>query len=457
MYFDTHAHLCDPAYEGGIDGLIKRADESEVTWILSASTDIDDSARNIAMARSRSRVLAAAGVHPESAGKVAPGWKTALDNLLAGGGACAVGECGLDAFHPNPPREIQEPVFRTQVRLALKHRLPLVIHSRKAGLEVLRILEEEGAVGEGKPGGVFHCAEADEVLARAVVNSGFYLGIGGTVTFPKNDILRNMLPRMPLDRILLETDAPYLAPQPVRGKRNEPAYVIHVAAEVAKALGIKVEEVGKRTRENAMRLFVRGKQKPVVAYDFKGNLYVNLTNRCTAHCAFCTRETTADFRGLSLRLTEVQEPSVEAVVEAAGDVTRWGEIVFCGYGEPTMRLVELVEAAKILKGKGARIRLNTNGHGSLFNGRDIVPELAGVIDEVSVSLDAHDEATYLKWVRPEAGAAAWKAVQDFIRSCAGEIPVVVATVVGVPGVDLEKARQIAEGLGAKFAVRPFFQ
>jgi len=457
MFFDTHAHLCDPAYEGDIAGLIKRADEAEVTWILSASTDLADSVKNIAIARSRSRVLAAVGVHPESAGNVAPGWENELDSILAGGGACAVGECGLDAFHPNPPREIQEPVFRAQVRLALKHRLPLVIHSRKAGLEVLRILEEEGAVGEGSPGGVFHCAEADEVLVRAVVNAGFHLGVGGTVTFPKNDIMRNMLVRMPLDRILLETDAPYLAPQPVRGKRNEPAFITHVAAEVAKALGMKVEEVGKRTRENGMKLFVRGKRQPVVSYDFKGNLYVNLTNRCTAKCAFCTRETTADFRGLSLRLTAAQEPTVEAVVSSAGDVSRWGEIVFCGYGEPTMRLAELVESARILKGRGARIRLNTNGHGSLFNGRDIVPELAKVIDQVSVSLDAHDEATYMKLVRPEAGPEAWIAVQDFIKACVGKIPVVVATVVGVPGVDLEKARQIAEGLGAKFAVRPYFQ
>ena len=456
MYFDTHAHLCDPAFEGDIAGLIKRADTAEVTWILSASTDLADSVSNIAIARSRSRVLAAAGVHPESAGKVAPDWESKLDAMLSEGGARAVGECGMDAYHADPPRERQEPVFRAQVRLALKHRLPMVIHSRKAGLEVLRILEEEGATGEGKPGGVFHCAEADEIVARAVVNAGFYLGVGGTITFPKNDILRTMLPRMPLDRILLETDAPYLAPQPVRGQRNEPAYVTHVAAEVAKALGMKVEQVGKITRENAMRLFVRGKQQPVVAYDFKGNLYVNLTNRCTANCAFCTRETTADFRGLSLRLTAEQEPSVEAVVAAAGDVSRWGEIVFCGYGEPTMRLSALVESAKILKGKGARIRLNTNGHGSMFNGRDIVPELAPVVDEVSVSLDAHDEATYLKLVRPEAGAKAWLAMQDFIRSCAGKIKV-TATVVGVPGVDIEKARQIAEGLGAKFAVRPFFQ
>lgn len=457
MFFDTHAHLCDPAFDGDIEGLIKRADEAEVTWILSASTDLSDSVKNISIAHSRSRVLAAAGVHPESADKVAPGWDRELDALLAGGGACAVGECGLDAFHPGPAREVQEPVFRAQVRLALKHRLPLVIHSRKAGLEVLHILEEEGAIGEGKPGGVFHCAEADEVLARAVVNAGFYLGVGGTATFPKNDVMRNMLPRLPLDRILLETDCPYLAPQPVRGQRNEPAFMVHTANEVGRVLGVRVEEVGRRTRENGMKLFVRGKQKPVVAYDFKGNLYVNLTNRCTAHCAFCTRETTADFRGLSLRLTEAQEPSVEAVVEAAGDVSRWGEIVFCGYGEPTMRLSTLVESAKILKGKGARIRLNTNGHGSLFNGRDIVPELAAVIDHVSVSLDAHDEATYLKMVRPEAGPEAWKAMQSFIKSCLGKIPVVVATVVGVPGVDIEKARGIAEGLGAKFAVRPYFQ
>jgi len=454
MYFDTHAHLTDPAYEGDAEGVIRRADEAEVTWILSAGSDLTDSRLAIDLACAHARVVAAAGIHPESSGNVAPGWEAELDSLLAGRGAVAVGECGLDAYHVHPPIERQIPVFREQVRLAVKHHLPLVIHSRKAVPEALQILEEENGQAAG---GVFHCTDSDEVLARSILGAGYYLGFGGTVTYPRNDILRAMLGRLPRDRILLETDAPYLAPQAMRGKRNEPAFLPEVAAVVAEAWGVRVEEVARVTRENAQRLFLPGVRKPVIAYDFRGNLYLNSTTKCTAHCVFCTRETTGDFRGLNLMLTESTEPSAADLVAAAGDVSRWGEIVFCGYGEPTIRLDVLVEAAKKLREKGARIRLNTNGHGSLFHGRDIVPELAPILDSISISLDAPDEATYLKLVRPDAGPAAWKAVQDFIRSCVGKIPRVVATAVGVPGVDLEAVKNISQSLGAEFQARQYFQ
>ncbi len=299
MHFDSHAHLNDEALRGEVEDVIRRADEAEVTWILAASVSLDDSRANLALARSHSRVLAAAGVHPEEAGQAAHGWEAELEALLASGGAAAVGECGLDAFHPDPPLEIQQAVFRAQVRLARKHRLPLVMHSRRAGLEVLQVLEEEGPLPAG---GVFHCIEPDEVLARAVTGAGFHVGISGTITFPRNDVLRGMLKRLPPERLLVETDSPYLAPQAVRGKRNEPAFVPHVTAEVAKALGIRVEEAARRTRENALSLFGGARRRPVIAYDFRGNCYVNLTSRCTAHCTFCTRETTAD-------LTLVSSPS----------------------------------------------------------------------------------------------------------------------------------------------------
>jgi len=249
--FDSHVHLSVDALHEDLDGVLARAKAAGVTGMLAASTDLGDSALSLGIAKANPGfVIASVGVHPESAGKVAEGWEEEFERLLAEGRPAAIGECGLDGFHPEPPIEDQYDVFRFQVRMAVKHRLPLVLHSRRAGEQVLAVVKEEGAER-----GVFHCVEDNEILARGVVNAGFHLGFGGTATFPRNEVLRGMLKRMPRDRILLETDAPWLAPQPVRGKRNEPAFIVHVAETVAAALGITAEEVAAVTFDNSRRLF----------------------------------------------------------------------------------------------------------------------------------------------------------------------------------------------------------
>jgi len=253
MYFDSHAHLTDPGLVDELEEILKRAADAGITGILSASVDLGTSRKNLEIGRAhKSTVFAAVGVHPELAGMVTPGWEEELEELIEKGAPVAVGEIGLDAHHPNPPLEVQIPVFRAQVRLASRHRLPLVLHSRKAALEVLRIVEEEGATGAG---GVFHCLEADEVFARAAVNAGFHVGICGNVTYPRNEVLRAIAGRLPRERILVETDCPYLAPQPIRGKRNEPAHLVHTAAVVAAAMGVGAEECGRITEANAKALF----------------------------------------------------------------------------------------------------------------------------------------------------------------------------------------------------------
>ncbi len=252
MFFDTHAHLTDSGLHAELEDVLHRAGEARVTCILAVASDLATSRESLAIVRNHSQVLASAGVHPELAGRVTPGWEAELEDLIVRERPVAVGECGLDAHHPDPPLAAQVPVLRAQVRLAKKHRLPLVLHSRKAAWEVLAVIEEEQALDVG---GVFHCISDDEVFARAAMNAGFHLGLGGTCTYPRNDVLRTMIKRFPRDRLLLETDAPYLAPQVVRGKRNEPAFVTHTASVVAEAVGVSVEELATCTRENGLRLF----------------------------------------------------------------------------------------------------------------------------------------------------------------------------------------------------------
>jgi len=249
--FDTHVHLCVDALWGDLEGVLARARDAGVTGMLAASTDLEDSARSLDAAQANPGfVLAAVGIHPEAAANVPDDWQERLERLVVEGHPAAIGECGLDGFHPVPPIEGQYDVFRFQVRMALKHRLPLILHSRRAGEQVLAVVKEEGAER-----GAFHCIEDNEVLARGALSAGFHLGVGGTATYPRNDVLRGMLKRLPRDRIVLETDAPWLAPQAVRGKTNEPAYLVHTAVVVAEAVGVAPEALADFTTANARTLF----------------------------------------------------------------------------------------------------------------------------------------------------------------------------------------------------------
>ncbi len=253
MLFDTHCHLTSPEFASDLDAVIGRAKAAGVEGILSVAVDPADAlaTREIA-ARYPGFVIWGAGVHPEAAHKVAAGWEAQLERIIVDHEPAAIGECGLDGHHPVPPMDVQLPVFKAQVRLAREHCLPIVIHSRKAGWECLRVIEAEGGLPAG---GVFHCIEGDEVFVRAVINAGFHVGVGGTSTYPKNEMLRAMLGRMPREKLLLETDAPWLPPTPNRGKRNESGWVALTAEVVAKAVGIPVDELGALTTANARRLF----------------------------------------------------------------------------------------------------------------------------------------------------------------------------------------------------------
>lgn len=191
----------------------------------------------------------------------------------------------------------------------------------------------------------------------------------------------------------------------------------------------------------------------LLVYQLRNSLYVNLTNRCTAHCVFCRREAFPVAGGYDLRLE--REHTVAEFLEAIGDPCRYREVVFCGFGEPTIRPAELLDIARTLKRRGAYIRLNTNGHGNLIYKENIVPKLAGLVDEVSISINAPESEAYSKIVRPEFGEPTFAAVIDFTIACRECIPIVVLTAVDLPSVDLEACRRLAEQLGVGFRVRPY--
>ncbi|MEW6214163.1 MAG: TatD family nuclease-associated radical SAM protein, partial [Nitrospirota bacterium] len=364
-----------------------------------------------------------------------------------GGKVVAIGETGLDYYYENSPREIQRDVFRRQLLLSKETGLPVVIHSREAKKDTLEIIKESG-VNKG----VLHCFSGDIEMAEKAMAMGFYISIAGPVTFKNARRPREISKAIPDDYLLIETDAPYLAPEPFRGKRNEPSYLVHTARMIAELRGITIEDLSRITTINAKRLFRIGQMPETgeIAYKIRDNLYLNITNRCTNKCSFCVRFHTDYVKGHNLRLSD--EPAEEELKDAIGDPSQYREVVFCGYGEPLLRLDLVKSVAKWIKQNKGKVRINTNGHGNLIHGRNILPELKGIVDGISISLDAHDEETYDRICKPFYKNA-FREVIEFIREAKKYIPGVEATVVKLDGVDIEKCRAITDGLGVKLRIR----
>lgn len=190
-----------------------------------------------------------------------------------------------------------------------------------------------------------------------------------------------------------------------------------------------------------------------LSYQIGDALYLNITNRCSNNCAFCIRDTS---EGVGYHLWLQKEPTAEEILATIENPSQYREIVFCGYGEPLCRLEIVKEVAAALKERGARsIRINTNGQANLFYGRNIVPDLAGLVDVISISLNAHNAATYVELCRPQQGEEAYYAMLNFAKKCVGVIPRVVLSVVEWPGVDVEACRAIARDLGTEFRLRKY--
>ena len=255
---DSHCHLAGPEFAADLDDVIARARGAGLAYalvILAADDRAElERARDITVRWTEVRF--AVGVHPHAAGRFAedPGQAAAQVNAAIAHQPLtrALGEIGLDYHYDFSPREVQQDVFRRQIALARARRLPLVIHTREAEEDTFRILAAERAADAG---GVFHCFTGDREMARRALDSGFHLSFAGIVTFPRANELREVARLVPLDRLLIETDSPFLAPVPHRGKRNEPAHVVRVADAIAAARGVTADAVAGAALENFRRLF----------------------------------------------------------------------------------------------------------------------------------------------------------------------------------------------------------
>ena len=253
MLIDSHAHLDDLRYDTDRDNVLQRAQTAGIEAIVTIGCDLATSQAAVALAHAHPNIFATIGVHPHEAKEIGEGWYESFRSLAQHPKIVAYGEIGLDYHYDHSPREIQRQRFREQIHLARELALPLVIHTREAQEDTVMILREEGAVDVG---GVFHCFSGDMWLAKDALDLGFYLSFSGVLTFKNATMLRDIAKTVPLDRLMVETDCPYLAPVPYRGKRNEPAYVQYVAETLAEIRGNgSVESVARATVENTKRVF----------------------------------------------------------------------------------------------------------------------------------------------------------------------------------------------------------
>jgi TatD DNase family protein len=268
--FDTHAHLQDPAFADDLEPVLARAFEAGVTGIALCGYDMPSNHAALALAEQHPMLSPTVGIHPHDAKDMTPAMFAELESLAALPQVVGIGELGLDFYRDHSPHDVQRRVLDDQLGLAARLGKPVCVHSRGAEDEIYDHLSAYARKAlslrsAGRPVGVMHCFGGTLEQAERYVGLGFLVSIACTITYPKNDEARRIAAELPLDTIVVETDSPYLPPQPIRGQRNEPAHVLAAADAVAAARGLPLEVVARATTENACRLFALDLKRMVVA------------------------------------------------------------------------------------------------------------------------------------------------------------------------------------------------
>jgi TatD DNase family protein len=252
MIFETHAHYDDKAFDEDRENLLPELYQNGITTIINVSSDLDSIKRTLSLAEKYPYIYGAVGVHPSDSGELTEETFLELTKACQHEKVVAVGEIGLDYYWQEPEKEIQKKWFERQLLLAQEVSLPVIIHSREAAKDTLDMMR---ALHAEKSGGVIHCFSYSKEMAAEFLKLDYYFGIGGVVTFQNAKKLREAVAYIPIDKILLETDSPYLAPVPNRGKRNNSGNIPYIAQEIAQIKGVSYEEIIAATRQNSERLF----------------------------------------------------------------------------------------------------------------------------------------------------------------------------------------------------------
>ena len=452
MFTDTHAHLFYPNFENDVDEVINRAKNEGVDYIIVPATDIKTADQTIELCEKYDFIYGAVGVHPHDTKDWNPALLNEIKELSKHKKIVAIGEIGLDYYYDFSPKEKQIEAFKSQIELAIELNLPVIIHNRESDVDMLKIIQEYCGSGLKAQ---FHCFNASLEDANEYIRMGHFISFTGNITFKKADELRDILSKISLEHIMLETDSPFMTPVPHRGKRNEPSYVKFIAEKIAEVHNLSLEDVSRYTSYNVFRMFgIGSKPGTSFTYKIKNSLYINVTNRCNADCVFCDRKGEAVRSGYNLKMSREMEPAAEVYMNEIGDPKKYDEIVFCGYGEPTIRWNVVKEVAAFVKQKGGKTRINTNGHGSYINHQDITPEMENLIDVVSISLNTSDPEEYARLFQVDKSL--FNEAMNFIRNSKKYVSKVIVSIVDYNNVNHEKVKKMTEEIGVEFRVREYY-
>ncbi|OGU78959.1 MAG: radical SAM protein [Ignavibacteria bacterium RBG_16_35_7] len=453
MFVDTHAHLFYPNFNGELDEVIQRAKDSGVDYIIVPATDLETCGKVIKLTQKYEMIYGTVGIHPNDTKDWDQSFILKIEAFTRHEKIVGIGEIGLDYFYDFSPKEKQIEAFKSQIELALKLNLPVVVHNRDASEDILKIIKQYSGTGLKAQ---FHCFNGTLEEARELIRHHHFISFTGNITFTKADSLREVVSKVTPEHLLLETDSPFMTPVPHRGKRNEPAYVKIVAEKIAEIRHVSPEDISRVTSYNAFKMFgIGSKPNTSFTYQIGKNLYINVTNRCNADCVFCDRKGEAVVSGYNLKMSKNDEPEADVFIKEIGDPKQYHEIVFCGFGEPTIRWDVVKKIAEYVKRNGGKTRLDTDGHGNVINKRDITMELNGLIDIVSISLNAADPIKYSELMR--VNPLLFDEVISFAKESKKYVEKVVMTAVLLDSVEIEKVRQIVEDeIGAEFRGREYF-
>ena len=450
--FDSHCHLHFHDFDKDLTEVVARSATAGISHILIPSTDVKTSERSADIAEKYS-LYSAAAFHPDHLpddSTADEDWSS-LKSVLLRPRTIAIGETGLDFYHNTFKPEKQIFWFRRHIQLAESLGYPLIVHSRDAESEVLDHLPEKPPVPV-----ILHCWSGDQRLTDIAVSRGYYIGVDGPVTYKKNGDLRSVVSSVPRKQLLVETDSPFLPPEPFRGRRNEPANTRLVVMKIRELQGgsESIESTSFTLWENTMRAYRLHPEnrRADVVYRYGDSLYVNVTSKCQNSCVFCIRNTEDGIADYNLRY--IQDPPDELVLSTIREfpIEKFKELVFCGFGEPTLRSQLIMKASAAARARGVRTRLNTNGLCTFFMSDDRVLELLGSFDSVSISLNASGAREYNR-ICPSEVENSWEHLMRFIRLAGRSHIETQLSAVKNSGADIQRVTALAKRLQMPLKVR----
>ena len=450
--FDSHCHLHFKHFEEDLSDVIEDSRKAGISHIMIPSIDVETAEISADIAE-RCNLYSAAAFHPEhlpEENNEESEW-LALKRILLRPRTVAVGETGLDYHHKTFSPEKQKRWFQRHIEFAEATGYPLIVHSRGAEEEVLKQLPESLSIPV-----ILHCWGGDSSLTENAVSREFYIGVDGPLTYKKNRKLRDLIRQIPREKLLVETDSPFLPPEPFRGKRNEPAFCRSVVIQIRELwdAGLSIEKTAYILWENAMRAYRLhpDNRRADLVYSYGDSLYVNLTARCQNSCSFCIRKSVDGLGGYNLKhLQDPPEKLVLSTIEAF-PIEEFKELVFCGFGEPTLRSDLLVRCAEAARARGVETRLNTNGLCTSYLDNQQVTTLLQCFDSVSISLNASGAREYNR-ISPSTVPDSWEHLMKFIKLAKRTGINSQASAVRNSGADLQRVEALAKRLQMPLRIR----